>query len=233
MRVYQEALEEANHLFEGIFTTMQNGYYRVSADERVILANPAFIDILGLPRESNLTGKPIKELGYVDAQQRKKMLREVDAHQQVHLYESEWKRGDGTPISVLENIQRYANEDGELQYYEGTVQDITPLRILEQRLQLSQKMEVIGTGFTVLSQKGGLLLNVGFSHPVYIGAVDGITCEVEKGNTSFSVQGYNKYMVGQVSAKIRSIRPPEPFKGKGIRYKDEYVRRKAGKTVGK
>ena len=96
-----------------------------------------------------------------------------------------------------------------------------------------KKMEVIGTGFTVLSQKGGLLLNVGFSHPVYIGAVDGITYEVEKGNTSFTVQGYNKYMVGQVSAKIRSIRPPEPFKGKGIRYKDEYVRRKAGKTVGK
>ncbi len=97
----------------------------------------------------------------------------------------------------------------------------------------SRDMEVIGTGYTVIAKHGGLLLNVGFSHPVYIGAVDGITYDVQKGNTLFTVKGYNKYMVGQVSAKIRSVRPPEPFKGKGIRYKDEYVRRKAGKTVGK
>ncbi|MCF7809069.1 MAG: 50S ribosomal protein L6 [Candidatus Marinimicrobia bacterium] len=94
-------------------------------------------------------------------------------------------------------------------------------------------LEVVGTGFTVTEEKGGLLLNVGFSHPVFVGPVDGITYAVEKGNTSFSVSGFNKYMVGQISAKIRSVRPPEPFKGKGIRYKDEYVRRKAGKTVGK
>ena len=97
----------------------------------------------------------------------------------------------------------------------------------------TRHLEVVGTGFTVASEKGGLLLNVGFSHPVFIGALDGITYEVQKGNTSFSVSGFNKYLVGQVSAKIRSIRPPEPFKGKGIRYKDEYIRRKAGKTVGK
>ena len=96
-----------------------------------------------------------------------------------------------------------------------------------------KEMEVIGTGYTVLHQRGGLLINVGFSHPVYIGSVEGIDYEVFKGNTTFSVSGYSKYMVGQVSAKIRSVRPPEPFKGKGIRYKDEKVRRKAGKTVGK
>jgi len=96
-----------------------------------------------------------------------------------------------------------------------------------------RELEVVGTGYTVLAQQGGLLINVGFSHPVFIGAIDGIDYAVEKGNTSFSVSGYNKYMVGEVSAKIRSVRPPEPFKGKGIRYKGEYVRRKAGKTVGK
>ena len=96
-----------------------------------------------------------------------------------------------------------------------------------------RELEVVGTGFTVMAQKGGLLMNVGFSHPVFIGAVDGIDYAVEKGNTSFSVSGFNKYMVGEVSAKIRSVRPPEPFKGKGIRYKGEYIRRKAGKTVGK
>jgi len=96
-----------------------------------------------------------------------------------------------------------------------------------------REMEVVGTGFTVMAQQGGLMMNVGFSHPVFIGAVDGIEYEVEKGNTAFSVSGFNKYMVGEVSAKIRSVRPPEPFKGKGVRYKGEYIRRKAGKTVGK
>jgi len=144
MRVYQKALEEANHLFKGIFTTMQNGYYRVSADERMILANPAFIEVLGYPEATNLTGKKIQELQYVESQARQKLLDEVNEHKQVHLYESDWKRQDGSSISVLENLQRYENEQGELQYYEGTVQDITPLRILEQQLQLSQKMEVIG-----------------------------------------------------------------------------------------
>lgn len=97
----------------------------------------------------------------------------------------------------------------------------------------SREMEIIGTGYSVVSQKGGLLINVGFSHPVFVGAIDGITYDVQKGNTVFTVSGFNKYMVGQISAKIRSVRPPEPFKGKGIRYKNEYVRRKAGKTVGK
>ncbi len=97
----------------------------------------------------------------------------------------------------------------------------------------SREMEIIGTGYTVSAEKGGLLLNVGFSHPVYVGPIDGITYDVKKGNTNFSVIGFNKYLVGQLAAKIRSVRPPEPFKGKGIRYKDEYVRRKAGKTVGK
>lgn len=97
----------------------------------------------------------------------------------------------------------------------------------------TRELEVVGTGYTVMAQQGGLLMNVGFSHPVFIGEVDGINYAVEKGNTSFSVSGFNKYMVGEVSAKIRSVRPPEPFKGKGIRYKGEYIRRKAGKTVGK
>jgi large subunit ribosomal protein L6 len=95
----------------------------------------------------------------------------------------------------------------------------------------SKDLEIIGTGYTVVAQHGGLLINVGYSHPVFVGPVEGIDYKVN-GNTSLTVSGVSKYMVGEVSAKIRSIRPPEPFKGKGIRYKDEYVRRKAGKTVG-
>jgi len=151
------------------------------------------------------------------------------------------KGQDLVEIHPLVKVEQVENElvvtrdadDKEARAIHGLMRALINNLITGVSIGFSKNMEVIGTGFTVLSQQGGLLLNVGLSHPVFIGAVDGITYEVQKGNTLFSVNGFNKYMVGQVSAKIRSIRPPEPFKGKGIRYKDEYVRRKAGKTVGK
>lgn len=95
-----------------------------------------------------------------------------------------------------------------------------------------KELEIRGTGYSVKLQHGGLLVNVGYSHPVFVGAVEGISYEVQ-GNNNIAVVGTNKQLVGAVAAKIRSIRPPEPYKGKGIRYKGEHVRRKAGKTVGK
>lgn len=73
------------------------------------------------------------------------------------------------------------------------------------------------------------MLQVGFSHPVEIEAPEGITFEVPE-PTKFIISGIDKQLVGQAAANIRSVRPPEPYKGKGIRYVDEYVRRKAGKA---
>ena len=109
-----------------------------------MLANPAFLDILGYEPDTNLTGKSIPELGFTSPKERQKILDEVNHHGSIHLHESEWVRNDGDVISVLENMQAYFDESDQLQYYEGTVQDITPRRILQQQLQLSQKMEVIG-----------------------------------------------------------------------------------------
>jgi large subunit ribosomal protein L6 len=74
-----------------------------------------------------------------------------------------------------------------------------------------------------------LLLNVGFSHPVVYKAQEGITLSVEK--NIITIEGTNKQVVGQTAAEIRHIKEPEPYKGKGIRYTDEVVRRKAGKVV--
>ena len=74
-------------------------------------------------------------------------------------------------------------------------------------------------------------LNVGFSHPVYIQCPDDITVKTPK-VTEIVITGIDKQEVGEVAAKIRSLRKPEPFKGKGIKYSDEHIRRKAGKTVG-
>jgi large subunit ribosomal protein L6 len=94
----------------------------------------------------------------------------------------------------------------------------------------SKKLEIIGVGYRVQS-KGPKQLEfaLGFSHPVIVDAPEGISFEVET-QTRFSVSGIDKQMVGEVAANIRKIRPPEPYKGKGVRYQGEHVRRKAGKA---
>lgn len=90
-------------------------------------------------------------------------------------------------------------------------------------------LELIGVGYRAQLQGKNLVLNVGYSHPVEIETPEGITIEVPS-NTSVIVKGYNKEVVGELAANIRSTRPPEPYKGKGIRYVGEHVRRKEGKT---
>lgn len=92
-----------------------------------------------------------------------------------------------------------------------------------------KKLEIQGVGYRAAMQGTTLNLALGYSHPVNIEPPKGITIEVEA-NTKITVKGTNKQMVGDVAAKIRSKRPPEVYKGKGVRYEGEYVRRKAGKT---
>jgi large subunit ribosomal protein L6 len=95
-----------------------------------------------------------------------------------------------------------------------------------------RELQVKGVGYRAEMQGEGMTLKVGFSHPVVVDKVEGITFEVNK--DIISVSGIEKELVGKVAAEIRSIRPPEPYKGKGIRYKDEVVVLKEGKkSVGK
>jgi len=93
-------------------------------------------------------------------------------------------------------------------------------------------LELQGVGYKAEATKTGLTLIVGLSHPVHYPAPAGIKLTVEN-NTVVKVAGSNKELVGQVAAELRSVRPPEPYKGKGIRYQGEQVRRKAGKTGAK
>ncbi|MGY3778354.1 50S ribosomal protein L6 [Isobaculum melis] len=90
-------------------------------------------------------------------------------------------------------------------------------------------LELIGVGYRAQLQGKKLVLNVGYSHPVEFTPEEGITVEVPA-NTSVIVKGANKERVGELAANIRAVRPPEPYKGKGIRYVGEHVRRKEGKT---
>lgn len=93
-------------------------------------------------------------------------------------------------------------------------------------------LKLIGTGYRVTAKGAGLSMTLGFSHVVDVEAIPGVTFKVE-GNDTIHVEGIDKQMVGQVSADIRSLRPPEPYLGKGIRYSDEIVRKKPGKAAAK
>ena len=92
-----------------------------------------------------------------------------------------------------------------------------------------RELELIGVGYRAQLQGKKLVLNVGYSHPVEFTPEEGLEIEVPS-NTKVIVKGYDKQKVGELAANIRGVRPPEPYKGKGIRYVDEFVRRKEGKT---
>ena len=92
-----------------------------------------------------------------------------------------------------------------------------------------KKLEIVGTGYRVAAKGDGLEFALGFSHPVSVTPPAGITFAVES-PTKFSVSGIDKQQVGEVAANIRKIRKPEPYKGKGVRYSGENVRRKVGKA---
>lgn len=94
----------------------------------------------------------------------------------------------------------------------------------------SRTLEIVGVGYRADQKGKGVTLNLGFSHPIDYQPVDGVTIECPN-QTTVVVSGIDKQKVGQTAAEIRGFRPPEPYKGKGVRYQDEHVRRKAGKTA--
>lgn len=94
----------------------------------------------------------------------------------------------------------------------------------------SRTLEIVGVGYRAETKGKGITLNLGFSHPIDYQPVEGVTLECPN-QTTVVVSGIDKQKVGQAAAEIRAFRPPEPYKGKGVRYKDEHVRRKAGKTA--
>ena len=93
-----------------------------------------------------------------------------------------------------------------------------------------KRLEIVGVGYRADLKGKVLMLQLGYSHPIYFVPPEGIAIEVPA-PTSIVIKGIDKQLVGQVAAKVRSFRPPEPYKGKGIRYEGEYVRRKAGKAA--
>ena len=95
----------------------------------------------------------------------------------------------------------------------------------------SKTLEIVGTGYRAQMDGKNLVLQLGFSHPIHFAAPAGITLKAET-PTKVTISGPDKCLVGQVAANIRGFRPPEPYKGKGVKYEGEYIRRKAGKAAG-
>ncbi|OVE79006.1 50S ribosomal protein L6 [bacterium I07] len=93
-----------------------------------------------------------------------------------------------------------------------------------------KRLQIIGVGYRAEPKGNVMVFQLGYSHPIYFKAPEGIAIEATTPNNVI-IKGVDKQLVGQVAAKIRSFRPPEPYKGKGIRYENEYVRRKAGKAA--
>lgn len=121
------------------------------------------------------------------------------------------------------------NDSKEMKTIHGTTRAIFHNMVVGVSEGFQKALELIGVGYRAQLQGSKLVLNVGYSHPVEITAPAGVTFEVPS-NTQVVVKGISKEAVGEIAANIRDVRPPEPYKGKGIRYVGEYVRRKEGKT---
>lgn len=121
------------------------------------------------------------------------------------------------------------NDSKEMKTIHGTTRANFNNMVVGVSEGFQKALELIGVGYRAQVQGNKLTLNVGYSHPVEMTAPEGVTFEVPA-NTQVIVKGIDKEVVGELAANIRGVRPPEPYKGKGIRYVGEFVRRKEGKT---
>ena len=123
-----------------------------------------------------------------------------------------------------------SSEDREHKALHGTTRQLINNMVIGVTEGFSKELEIIGVGYQAQMQGKRLHLQLGYSHDIFFDLPDNIN--VDTNRTELKVEGIDKQLVGAVAAKIRSFRPPEPYKGKGVRYKNEYVRSKQGKTVG-
>lgn len=123
-----------------------------------------------------------------------------------------------------------ANNQRQLKALHGLIRSLIQNMITGVDTGYQKKLELVGTGYRAKKQGDNLIVTVGYSHPVIVEPLAGIKLDLE-GETVIVVEGINKQTVGLMAANIRNIRKPEPYKGKGIRYQGEIIRRKAGKAA--
>ncbi len=144
------------------------------------------------------------------------------------------KLRDGMTVRIEESI---AHVDSGLPTKQGSALHGVSRAIVANLVEgvsqgFKRDMEIIGTGYRVSLDGRKLVFKLNYDHPIEFPLPDGITAEVADRPPRVTVKGIDKYLVGQTAANIRRLQPPEPYKGKGIKYADETVRRKAGKSAG-
>jgi large subunit ribosomal protein L6 len=138
-----------------------------------------------------------------------------------------------TPITVDEEdgvlVVKRPNDEGPSKALHGLTRTLVNNMVTGVTEGYTKTLEIVGTGYRVTAKGQDLEFALGYSHSITVKAPEGITFAVETPN-KFSVSGIDKQLVGETAAKIRKLRKPEPYKGKGVRYENEVIRRKAGKA---
>jgi len=139
---------------------------------------------------------------------------------------------DNINVDLIDGVLTFSRIDNSAisRSMHGTTRQIVNNMIIGVTEGFKKELEIIGVGYQASVQGNRLKLQLGFSHDIFFDLPDGVILKAER--TSIIVSGDDKQLVGSVASKIRSFRKPEPYKGKGVRYKNEYIRIKQGKTVG-
>lgn len=138
------------------------------------------------------------------------------------------------PIEIKDNLVIVTRNDDSIENraLHGLVRNLIANMVEGVTKGYEKKMEIIGVGYRAQANKNKISMTLGFSHPVEFTAPEGIEFKMDAENKSLlTISGIDKQIVGEVAAKIRSFKKPEPYKGKGIKYQDEHIVRKAGKTA--
>ena len=141
---------------------------------------------------------------------------------------------EGITINQEDNqlVLQRANDSKQQRAFHGLTRALIANMVEGVTNGFEKKLEMVGVGYRAQMQGKKLVISIGFSHPVEIDAPEGIDFEVPA-PTRITIRGIDKQLVGNTAAHIRAIRKPEPYKGKGIKYENEFIRRKAGKAGGK
>lgn len=146
------------------------------------------------------------------------------------LLKIEQVKGEDHHKDVSEIVIERPNDLPQVRALHGTTRSLLHNMVVGVSEGFKKTLNLVGVGYRAAVKGKGLELSLGYSHPIIIDEIPGITFTVEK-NTTIHIEGAEKELVGQVAANIRAKRAPEPYKGKGVKYSDEHVRRKEGKKA--
>ena len=140
------------------------------------------------------------------------------------------KLADNIDVKVEENTLEVVRANDLYKPMHGTINALINNMIVGVTKGFEKQLEIVGVGYRFAQKGNVLLINAGYSHPVEMQVPNGLTIELPS-NTELTIKGINKELVGEFAANVRKVRQPEPYKGKGIRYKDEHIIRKEGKKA--